>query len=58
MDKIKLIINKSKDGYRVSFGDMSRIDFYADDEVGRKALIQTLINDLFNKVVKGGREYK
>ena len=57
-NKIKLEIEKTEETYIVADRDNNTISYYSDDDGGRKALIQYLVDNLLNKEITGGRKYR
>lgn len=56
--ELNVIVNKTSLGYTLVNEEDKRIDYFNDDEEGRKALIGYLIEEVFNKELVGGRKYK
>ena len=56
--EIRLVITKTANGYSVINHTENVASICSDDDVGRKALIQALVDQLLNAEVQGGRGYK
>lgn len=55
--ELNVTINKTSLGYTVVNEEDNRIDYFNDDDDGRKAFINYLIQDVFNREVTSGRKY-
>lgn len=58
MKEIRLQLIKTSSGYSIADKTNNTISFFEDDDIGRKAMVNFLIEELLNKEVENGRKYR
>lgn len=56
-ETVNIEIVKTANGYSITDKENSRIDFFEDDDEGRRSVVNYLILNVLNKELKDGRKY-
>jgi hypothetical protein len=54
---VQVEIVKTANGYSIADKENNRIDFFEDDDEGRRAVVNYLILNVLNKELPNGRKY-
>lgn len=58
LNEIRLGLIKTTNSFSVVNHDEATMEMFEDDDVGRKAFVQYMIDNFLNKEVDNGRKYR